>query len=194
MNMTMKSIAIVSAMTAAAFIGYGAATFQSHALGADGHSAHTQSAGQPKEAGQAAFAAIAEIVTILTNDPDTDWEKVNIDQLREHLVDMNMLTTEAAVEKSVNGDTVEFKVSGQGATLRAIQAMVPAHSKELAKIPGWRVVAETTDTGAILQVGSDTATELTKINALGFFGLMATGTHHQPHHLGMAKGIDHIHH
>lgn len=193
MKKTMKSITIVSAITAATFIGYGAAIFQSHASGEEGHSTHTQSVGQPKEAGQAAFAAIAEIVTILTNDPDTDWEKVNIDQLRDHLVDMNSLTTEAEVEKSVNGDTVEFKISGQGKTLRAIQAMVPAHAKELAKIPGWRVTAETTDTGAILRVESDNATELTKINALGFFGLMATGAHHQPHHLGMAKGVDHIH-
>ena len=106
---------------------------------------------------------------------------------------MNLLTTKAEVEKTVVGSTVTFDISGQGKVLRAIQSMVPAHSMELAKIPNWRVLGEKTDTGARLQVGSDNATELAKINALGFFGLMATGAHHQPHHLAMANGINHIH-
>lgn len=193
MNKILKSATILSAITVSAVVGYGAAVFQSHASGENEHSMHAQTVGQPTEAGQAAFAAIAEIVTILMNNPDTDWEKVSIDRLRDHLVDMNALTMNAEVEKSKEDNAVEFKVSGQGVTLRAIQAMVPAHSKELAKISDWRVTAEKTETGAILRIKSDIPTELAKINALGFFGLMATGAHHQPHHLGMATGVDHIH-
>ena len=42
--------------------------------------------------GQSAFAAIQEIVDILEADPKTDWSKVNIDALREHLVDMSNVT------------------------------------------------------------------------------------------------------
>ena len=48
-------------------------------------------------AGQDAFAAIQEVVEILTADPKTDWSKVNIDALRQHLIDMNNVTLNAKV-------------------------------------------------------------------------------------------------
>lgn len=54
-------------------------------------------AGLPTEAGQAAFATIAEIVAILTADPATDWAKVDIEALRQHLIDMDNVTLRAAV-------------------------------------------------------------------------------------------------
>ena len=44
------------------------------------------------QAGQGAFAAIQEVVEILAADSNTDWSKVNIDALRQHLVDMNNVT------------------------------------------------------------------------------------------------------
>lgn len=52
-----------------------------HANSAAGHDM-----GGPQETGQSAFAALAEIVTILQADPETDWERVDIDGLRRHLV------------------------------------------------------------------------------------------------------------
>ena len=51
--------------------------------------------GQPTMPGQDAFGAIQEIVQILEADPTTDWSKVNIAALREHLVDMNEVTLRA---------------------------------------------------------------------------------------------------
>ena len=45
--------------------------------------------------GQAAFGAIEEIVQKLEADPATDWSKVNIGALREHLIDMNEVTLRA---------------------------------------------------------------------------------------------------
>lgn len=55
-------------------------------------------ASQPTEPGQGAFAAIAEIVALLSADTSTDWSRVDITALREHLVDMNQLTLNADVE------------------------------------------------------------------------------------------------
>ena len=46
----------------------------------------------PAKSGQSAFAAIQEIVSILEADPATDWSKVDIDALRQRLVDMNNVT------------------------------------------------------------------------------------------------------
>lgn len=160
----------------------------------DAHAAHmaqmemTTPAKLPTEGGQGAFAAIAEIVAILSADPDTDWSKVDIDALRRHLVDMNELTLNAEAETSVAGDVATFTVWGEGRALRAIHAMVPAHAAELAKLGVWVVSAETTPTGAVLKVSSDDPREFARIKALGFFGIMATGAHHQAHHLAMATG------
>ncbi len=142
----------------------------------------------PTETGQSAFAAIAEIVAILNANPNTDWSKININSLREHLVDMNEVTTKANAKQLVTGNTVTFTVTGKGRTLKAIQTMVIAHSYELDKIDGWKVSASKIPDGAVLTISSNSKTEIVKINALGFFGVMSMGAHHQPHHFGMATG------
>lgn len=154
------------------------------------HSGHTAHGGDvaPREAGQSAFAAIAEIVALLYADPDTDWSKVDIGSLRAHLLDMDRLMLGASASQQTSGDTVTFLISGEGDVLRAIHAMVPAHARELDRIDNWRVSTQTTPQGAVLKVSTETPKEIERIKGLGFFGLMATGSHHQPHHMAMAKG------
>lgn len=144
--------------------------------------------GLPSETGQSAFAAIAEIVRILDADSDTDWSTVDIAKLRNHLVDMDELTLRSTVERRMEGKTVTYIVTGEGRTIDAIRSMVPAHTKELDKIATWSASATLLPTGAALIMNPGSEMELTKIIALGFFGLMATGSHHQPHHLAMATG------
>ena len=46
----------------------------------------------PTMPGQDAFGAIQEIVRILEADPKTDWSKVNLEALRQHLIDMKDVT------------------------------------------------------------------------------------------------------
>jgi len=154
------------------------------------HSAHpqTDAVATPMQGGQGAFAAIAEIVAILQADKSTDWSKVNIARLREHLIDMNALTLKASVAINEIPEGREFVVTGDGGTLKAIQAMVPAHAVELDKMPLWQASTQMLANGVKLSMTSTDKNVVTKINGLGFFGLMATGAHHQPHHLGMAKG------
>jgi hypothetical protein len=43
----------------------------------------------PTMPGQDSFGAIQEIVRILEADPNTDWSKVDLEALRQHLIDMN---------------------------------------------------------------------------------------------------------
>jgi hypothetical protein len=152
------------------------------------HASMHAAASWPTEAGQGAFAAIAEIVQLLQADPETDWSKVDIGALREHLVDMNELTLNAvAREKPVPGG-LKIEVTGEGRTLRAIRDMVPAHAVELAKVEGWQVEAALRNDGAQLTVTSADPRQEAQIRGLGFFGLMATGAHHQAHHWAMATG------
>ena len=51
--------------------------------------------GQPVIPGQEAFGTIQEIVRTLEADPKTDWSKVDIAALREHLIDMDEVTMRA---------------------------------------------------------------------------------------------------
>src|ERR1700741_1796256 len=49
----------------------------------------------PRMPGQDAFGAIQQIVQILDADPKTDWSKVDLEALRQHLIDMNEVTLRA---------------------------------------------------------------------------------------------------
>ena len=68
--------------------------------------------------------------------PATDWSKVNISALREHLIDMDEVTMRARRERAALDNGLEITVTGQGRTLGAIKRMVPAHAHELAAL-GW---------------------------------------------------------
>lgn len=142
----------------------------------------------PTETGQSAFAAIAEIVGLLNADDTTDWSKVDISALRNHLVDMNMLMMGAKVTQSETGNEVVFIVEGEGQVLRAIQAMALPHARQLDMMDGWSATATTTSKGAVLTMKAEQPFALAKIQGLGFFGLMVTGAQHQPHHLALAQG------
>ena len=141
----------------------------------------------PESPGQDAFGAIQEIVQILQADPATDWSKVNIGALREHLVDMNEVTLRANAAERMTDTSIVVDVTGEGRTLEAIRRMVPAHVRELAG-SGWKADTADLPKGVRLTVAATDAVPLVKLKALGFIGIMVQGGHHQPHHLMMAKG------
>jgi hypothetical protein len=144
-------------------------------------------AGQPTRPGQEAFGAIQEVVRMLEADPKTDWSKVNITALREHLIDMDEVTLRAKLNERALDNGVEIAVTGEGRTLEAIKRMVPAHAAELAK-SGWNAKTQDLPNGVTLTVAASDAKQAIKLKALGFMGIMVQGAHHQPHHLMMAKG------
>jgi hypothetical protein len=144
----------------------------------------------PALPGQDAFGAIQEIVRILEADPKTDWSKVNLEALRQHLIDMNDVTLKAdAVAKPIDGG-IEIAVTGTGRTVGAIQRMVPAHAHEIEQthLNGWSAKADPLPNGVTLTVTASDPKEVERIRGLGFIGVLASGSHHQLHHLAMAKG------
>ena len=151
---------------------------------------HGQQSGalnMPTMPGQDAFGAIQEVVQLLQADRATDWSKVNISALRQHLIDMNEVTLHAAAAERMLDNSIEIAVTGEGRTLEAIKRMVPAHVSELREI-GWITKSEDLANGVKLTVTASEAQPLAKLKALGFMGIMVQGGHHQPHHLMMAKG------
>jgi hypothetical protein len=153
------------------------------------HAQHMQGtdAAVPTHPGQEAFGTIQEIVRILEADPKTDWSKVNIGALREHLIDMDEVTLRARSNERPLDNGVEITITGDGRTLAAIKRMVPAHTNELVAL-GWRASTQDLPNGVKLVVTSSDPRQVVKLNALGFMGIMVQGAHHQPHHLMMAKG------
>ena len=168
-----------------------AALFGQTATAADQHH-HGEHGAVPTEPGQGAFAAISEIVALLENDPATDWSKIDIDALREHLQDMIALTLGASAVQAEDENGIRFTVTGSGATLRAIHAMVPAHGEVLDTTTDWTISVETNPRGAVMHIAA-APDALERIRALGFFGVMATGARHQAHHLQVACGDRHVH-
>lgn len=150
-------------------------------------------ASAPTLPGQDAFGAVQEIVRLLEADPKTDWSKVDLEALRQHLIDMNEVTLKAgAAARPVDGG-LEIAVTGSGRTLAAIQRMLPAHAHELDKVQGWSARTAPLPDGVLLTVTSSDPKEVLHIRGLGFIGLLVSGGHHQPHHLAMAKG-EPVHH
>lgn len=146
----------------------------------------TATAGLPTMPGQEAFGTIQEVVRLLESDPTTDWSKVNISALREHLIDMDEVTMRAIATERALDNGLEIAVTGEGRTVDAIKRMVPAHVHELDQL-GWNARTEDLPNGVKLTVISGDAQQVTKLKALGFMGIMVQGSHHQQHHLMMAK-------
>lgn len=146
-----------------------------------------ESGALPTSPGQDAFGAIQEVVQILEADPKTDWSKVNIGALREHLIDMNEVTLNAKASERMLDNGIEVTMTGDGRTRDAIKRMVPAHVRELSA-HGWDAKTEDLPNGVKMTVMTSATQPLAKLKALGFIGIMAQGAHHQPHHLMMAKG------
>ena len=146
----------------------------------------TATTGLPTLPGQEAFGTIQEVVRLLESDPATDWSKVNISALREHLIDMDEVTMRAVATERALDNGLEIAVTGEGRTLDAIKRMVPAHVHELSQL-GWNAKTEDLPNGVKLTVLNTDPKQVTKLKALGFMGIMVQGSHHQQHHLMMAR-------
>lgn len=143
----------------------------------------------PSETGQSAFAAIQEIVAKFEADPTTDWSKVNIEALRQHLIDMNAVTLQASIKIEQLADGRKFVVSGEGPVIMSIQRMLAGHAATMNGKDGWTFSVEDSPNGASLVVRSPSSDKIAILDGLGFIGVMTVGMHHQEHHWMIAKGM-----
>lgn len=148
-------------------------------------------AGAPTLPGQQAFGTIAEVVKLLDADPQTDWTTVDLERLRQHLVDMDEVVMRAIVKQVSVPGGLTMDVTGTGRTEQAIQAMVVPHARELDAMPAYAARAERIPGGIRLTVtakGAEDAKVVSRLRGLGFAGLLTEGSHHPAHHLAMARG------
>ena len=158
------------------------------------HTVHQEQAvsGDLTESGTDIFATIQEVIRKLDADPNTNWSKVNLEALRQHLRDM--------FEYSYNVDVIDqqpiaqgVKISVKPVTARAEQALdrvLAAHPMMLKMETGWTMQALKQNGQYELTVTTSKPSEVDKIRGLGYIGLLAYGSHHQAHHWAMATGRD----
>lgn len=177
---------------AAALLTVSAATATAQAHQHQPGMTHEPAAAKPTQVGQAAFAAIAEVVRLLEADPTTDWSKVNLEALRQHLRDMDLVLLRARVAQAPVEGGLRMEVTGEGEVVDAIRRMLHSHGQALeAELPVTTVVAHHAQ-GLVLTVTAKHAADsafVTKLRGLGFAGLLVTGDHHGPHHLMIARGL-----
>jgi hypothetical protein len=162
------------------------------------HASHTAMAGAAASApaGQDAFATLSAVIAALEADSTTDWSRVNIEALRQHLIVMNDVTLGARVTQSNVARGAQMNVTGDGRVAQSIRAMLHAHALQLEKMGTYQTNVTDIAGGASLTVtasnASDTAT-VARIRALGFIGLLTVGDHHAQHHMAVARGeaMDH---
>lgn len=152
---------------------------------------HPMPGAGPRLPGQDAFGAVAEVVRLLDADPQTDWSKVDLERLRQHLVDMSEVVLRAEVRQSPVPGGLAMEITGAPRTEAAIRAMVIPHAAELDTMPSLAAKAEPIPGGVRLTVTArkpEDTREVARLRGLGFIGLLTLGAHHGPHHLAMARG------
>ncbi|HEU4570785.1 MAG TPA: hypothetical protein VFS07_09450 [Gemmatimonadales bacterium] len=142
------------------------------------------------QSGQAAYAAIAEVVARLDADPATDWSQVDLERLRQHLIDMDDVTLRSEVTQRPVEGGLEMTVTGAGRTAEAIRRMTHAHAPELVAL-GYRADVVDVPGGVRMTVRVADAGDpraVARIRGLGFIGAMTLGAHHAVHHEALARG------
>jgi hypothetical protein len=155
------------------------------------HAAAMRGAAASMPAGQDAYATVAAVVAALEADSTTDWSRVNIEALRQHLLVMNDVTLGARATQSPVNAGARMDVTGDGRVAQSIRAMLHAHAPELEAMGTYRATVEDIPSGARLTVTASDARDTTtvaKIRALGFMGLLTLGNHHAQHHMALARG------
>lgn len=141
------------------------------------------------ESGTDPFAVMQEAIAALEANPGTNWEKVNIEALRLHLVEMQDMTLNVDVTQTRidNG----FKAVVTPTSSRAVKSLtkvLSAHPAQMKAETGWDMQVSNNNGVFTLNVTTENAKDVAKIRGLGYVGVMAYGNHHQPHHWAMASG------
>lgn len=145
----------------------------------------------PRSPGQAAYAAIAEIVARLDADATTDWSMVDLEALRQHLIDMDNVTLRSRIVTSEIPGGFAAELTGEGEVVGSIRRMTRAHAATLSREGDLRATVSEVPGGVRMAVIAGDGTNpraVARLRGLGAIGVMTLGSHHGPHHERLARG------
>jgi len=140
--------------------------------------------------GNEIFGTIQEVISKLEADPATDWSNVDLESLRQHLLDMKAFTEEVSIiskEPFENGVKIKVKPETKRVS-EALKRVFKMHPAMLKKEKGWEMKAKEEDEEWTIIVTTTKTSEVDKIRALGYIGILTEGAHHQLHHWMIATG------
>lgn len=142
------------------------------------------------EAGNDAFGTLQEALQQLLADPKTDWSKVNMEGLRQHLADMRNFTLDVNVLKQTPiKKGIEIILSPNNKQVsESLVRVFAAHPAQLKNETGWDMKTYLQGSNYKITVTAKKPSDVLKIQGLGYIGVMSWGNHHQAHHWMMAKG------
>lgn len=167
-----------------------------HGSAAGPHSDHPPTH-QPRQApspltaaGNDAFGAMQEAIQKLDADPHTDWSKVNLEALRQHLVDMQNFTLHVEVlSQTPIAQGIKAVVRPTTAHSEAsLERVFAAHPPQLKRETSWEMHVAKQGNMFVLTVTTPNSAEVDRLRGLGYIGVMALGAHHQLHHWEMVRG------
>jgi hypothetical protein len=152
----------------------------------------------PKQPAQSAYAAISEIVRILKADSTTDWSKVDLEAVRQHMIDMDAVTMRALVTQNPVHAGLTMTITGDATVAAAIKRMVTSHAGMLDQDPQYHATVAPITAGVQLTVTARDTSDvrlIAMIRGEGFAGLLTEGDHHARHHMALARGdaMAHMH-
>jgi len=139
--------------------------------------------------GQDALGAIQEVVGLLLADPSTDWSRVSIARLRQHLVDLERLTLFARVEEAPIERGLRVRIGGDDQLLASARRAVLRHAERMDGFRDWRVTGEDAGDAIVLELTTDREEELEVLRGMGFYGFLASGVHRPHELLAVARGV-----
>jgi hypothetical protein len=141
------------------------------------------------ESGTDPFATMQEAIAALEANPETNWEKVNIEALRLHLVEMQDMTINVEVtQQSINNGFIAVVTPTTPRAVKSLKKVLSGHPIQMKAETGWDMQVSNNNGVFTLTVTTKKLKDVAKIRGLGYIGVMAYGNHHQPHHWAMASG------
>lgn len=146
-----------------------------------------------KQTGSDVFDAMQEVIEHLKSDPDTDWSKVDLEGLRQHLIDMKAFTEEVEVlEQNPIDSGVKILVKPEtDRAAKALQHMLSMHPKMMKVERNWDMKAQQKKDVWEITCTTSNPDEVDLLRGLGYIGIVVEGAHHQVHHWMMANGMGH---
>lgn len=141
---------------------------------------HMQTPSPLTAAGNDAFWAIQEAIQKLDADPHTDWSKVNLEALRQHLVDMQNFTLYVEVLSQTpiaQGMKAEVRPTTKGSEA-SLERVFAAHPAQLKRETGWEMHVTKQGDVFVLTVTTPNEAEVDRLRGLGYIGVMALGAHY----------------
>jgi hypothetical protein len=141
------------------------------------------------ESGTDPFAVIQEVIATLEANPNTNWEGVDIESLRLHLITMQDMSLNVDVEQShVSMGFQAIITPTTNRALKSLNQVLSAHPAQMQAETGWDMQVVSSSGVFTITVTTNNLKEVAKIRGLGYIGIMAYGSHHQTHHWAMVSG------